>query len=975
MHPLWANDESAPSLWREACALLLLALQALDADRLKGILERPDAYTAERIRDAVKVWLVEQPNDPRSPGEKLDPELILAALDLLESKLLEVHSEETDRRVAVQSVEVAIPDRMVASPIPPRLAGLRDAFIAMADPDRRWIAQFVEDPTKQGVRATGLLAALLVTRSGLCARPLLVAAIDALATGAPIRCGTDLYWIETSLVVAGTSQRRRVFVDPMTIAAWCRARTHLTAGLPEPGNRDRAKALWKVVRSGYGALIKCLGKTGDSPPCGHVSLADLMVASSTMVSLESAPLLGAYARNEIPSSSLYEDAWIRLAGLRPSRSRMSAAMVVQMDGLDDFRASRSPAEQAMQGDLDNDPESIVVKLRRATDAQRRGERGALAALCATLERGTTAWLITDWLRHMADEARNKGKALRASTVHNYRAIVANRVLALAPERLDGVSGEELSDLYQEIVDTGASLAQRGRLRDLLGRIHAYGIQIDQIPGDAVTKPRGPGGSYEVSARFVTEQAYRAALGLLASETYGTVSEWDRHTARCFLILAYRFGLRRAEILGLTLADLKDGNRSDALVVRANEIRDLKTRNARRILPLSLLTCEEAVEIKAIRNRLGVLKFREELPPFLNPPKPAHDDMADHPGVDLALQALRETTGDASLHAHHLRHSFATRHVLGALIGTLPEEGQRLLPAWMVALEAQSAPFHDHYRAALGTLAMRGTMVSMAMGHGRDEVTYEHYVHGLDVLVPCILANKKRVRARQRARSTPAEEAVVPSDVEMHWIATLCGLAQTSRPPDDGFVKWLVLAASEEGVTIELLESEGGSVETPLAPTLQWALGEPELQAAPGLPRTVAQRASASTLFTALNNVKGLGHQDLSTLLDCMFLLPLKDGWFNARTEDARSIWAEFSRLLDGALMLEMRAVEWQGRKRVERVLKDRAVGRWLAQENARVDLRVADPSARPGQVRQRGTHAVAWAMRAVACWLASARPG
>ena len=113
-------------------------------------------------------------------------------------------------------------------------------------------------------------------------------------------------------------------------------------------------------------------------------------------------------------------------------------------------------------------------------------------------------------------------------------------------------------------------------------------------------------------------------------------------------------------------------------------------------------------------------------------------------------------------------------------------------------------------------------------------------------------------------------------------------------------------------------SVGGWAASLNAPTLPWALGEPALQSTPGFPRTVAQRASASKLFAVLNNVKGIGRDDLGALLERMFRNPLKDGWFNARTEDARSIRDEFSRLLGGALVLDVRSVKWRGQERVEK---------------------------------------------------------
>jgi Phage integrase family len=136
-----------------------------------------------------------------------------------------------------------------------------------------------------------------------------------------------------------------------------------------------------------------------------------------------------------------------------------------------------------------------------------------------------------------------------------------------------------------------------------------------------------------------------------------------------LILGFRCGTRRMEAHGLEVEDLTD--RSSAwLWIRPTEARQLKTSNAKRQLPL----CESFIR----RNELDVLyswkekRIREGVSkecPYLFAACElnANGDTVTRQIpvqklIRLIHRALRDATGDRSLHYHHLRHSFATRNI-------------------------------------------------------------------------------------------------------------------------------------------------------------------------------------------------------------------------------------------------------------------------------------------------------------------------
>jgi integrase len=969
VHSIWREQDDATPLHREAMRLLLVALRNLNSDRLEGVLKAPASHTPERIRDSVTVWLRNTARAaPLTHSDVANPELILVALDLLEARLWQLGAQSQKKNDSVSSIEIPLPAWEGPAPLPAGHPELLDVVKQRGDPHPKIINRLRMD-WQNPLLSSCLLISLLVTRSGLCSDVLLASALVTLASDATIRLGAGWYWIDMDVSLDGSVHRRRVFLDPMTVSSWCWARGGIVDALKGKDGSTRIKEARQLARHAYSALCARLEPERKTV----VRLAGLMEGTAARIHLESVPLLASYAQGQLRSSSLQETAWTRLMGLQPRQPGNSDAAVekdrVSMEGA----PSGSIREQAMAGDLETGTDSLVAQLREATDPHRAGKSCRLAELCQSLPTGTTAHLVTDWLRYLAEDARNKGKRLAMSTVHYYRGAIANRILTLFPLTMEGISADELSDLYAELVDTTESAVLRGRLRDLVGRFHAYGKQTGRLPDDRATFPKGSGATYEVSARIVTEADYDRALKLLDSPVYDEASLVRRMEARVFLVLGFRFGLRRAEILGLTLADSSEGDRESVLVIRQNEARGLKTSNARRIFPLAMLSKEESGMVRRLWNRRewpGLPLESQYL--FFDSLASARQGIADHPAAALALQSLREVTGDRALHAHHLRHSFATLQLIGTLAADVPDGKQALLPHWVHQASLRAPSFHKRYRAMVGRIAMRGTMVSMAMGHGTDEVTYEHYVHGLDVLVHAVLTEPGRIRRQQKQRRHLAKQPPVPANAEMQWIGALFGMADTSRPPNKQFAPWLIQQAHGHGVTIEALAALEDEAAKELIPTLEWALEQADLRSLDGFPLELSSRASVQQLFALLRRQSNLDIASLRHLLDLLLGKPSTAGWSCMRSEDVVTICEYVDQLLRPVLALQFRGVHWVGRSRKTERLQDDDLKKWLVRPDARIDVRICDPRVGNDAKRQRTTRTVTWCLHAIRRWLAVA---
>lgn len=346
------------------------------------------------------------------------------------------------------------------------------------------------------------------------------------------------------------------------------------------------------------------------------------------------------------------------------------------------------------------------------------------------------------------------KHLAWATVRQYSAIVLRGLTRVAAGRdVTQLDEAEYEELYMLMLER-ASPRNRKRtlvaLREyhlsLMASYRAPWVDWSYIVGlsewdlsDAI---------HSIDANYVFSNEYEYALKIIDNQK--SLSLPVRTRLKALLVLGYRFGLRWSEALYLKQCDLhfmRDG-RGIKVRVRQNKHRPLKTRSARRDVPLlgnlSERELQALLDAKAYASASGQVSPSE----LLFHGEAGEEAVADrHLLSALANRALRIATGDRSVRFHHLRHSYATSLVILSMDSVAGKEGVwsvvrgRLLEPLQLDVSEDSTdeqPVQLRYQSAsdladflwqsteAGPTRMR--VVSILMGHASSYTALLHYTH-------------------------------------------------------------------------------------------------------------------------------------------------------------------------------------------------------------------------------------------------------
>jgi integrase len=288
--------------------------------------------------------------------------------------------------------------------------------------------------------------------------------------------------------------------------------------------------------------------------------------------------------------------------------------------------------------------------------------------------------------------------------------------------------------------------------------------------EELTTKLPPAGMIAVDATMITVDEFRKALDWFEGPNVNQSQVHLRKAARVALILAFRCGLRRAEIAYLRVRDFdrlgieeKIETADLRLRVRPWLLRQLKTANAVRDLPLRvLMPVEELREVlswvEGVRAKGG-----DDGLVFHASRAKKESDYAEPMSFDSVVEALtdaftknvtkRKGKGRPPVvpgwHMHQCRHAFANVTLL-RLWPELHDFARQMFRyhpetlAWIAGEKAdpeqtrsdQSGP--DQLRRDLFRAGIRGSdlqAIALLMGHGASATTAEHYLHVLDWHTP------------------------------------------------------------------------------------------------------------------------------------------------------------------------------------------------------------------------------------------------
>ena len=282
---------------------------------------------------------------------------------------------------------------------------------------------------------------------------------------------------------------------------------------------------------------------------------------------------------------------------------------------------------------------------------------------------------------------------------------------------DVYDADDLDDVYRWVIENKDSDDAKAYAAARLEDLHEVGRWKFDFPALYESLTNDYKKHRHVRAAFVPEATYAAAL-----KAVDQLPNRDRHYKRSIksvLILAYRTGMRRNEILHLQHGDI-EADDACTIFVRANSLGPLKSSSARRNLPGGpLLTpIERRIFDSICRDRVGGQRRRTSLLFHVegNPTQ-----ALDSRQVSNDVKRVLRCAGYTGV-LHDFRHTALSRLQL------IAERDWSLVTQWTGYTEKQARAV---YRAVFGHPRSRHNRywaLAVFAGHSSPSTTFASYLH-------------------------------------------------------------------------------------------------------------------------------------------------------------------------------------------------------------------------------------------------------
>ena len=628
-----------------------------------------------------------------------------------------------------------------------KLRLLLETSIRFAEPLRR----IKNNPQTVARIALGQTLLSAIVHGGLIAPGSLTALLDQLNQhGSPLQCLGGRLFVELSLThnKQENSQFLRWYPDALSSVLILNTPLDLVriaADKESLDNDELKKLIWPCLR----ALIKSCNATIEFPD----TLNKLLDAVRLDLEYQIPIYLVNYAALTVVSHSLKPSVYRRIHGLPvdPKLDKAENEIVEQGLGspgtgiVEDLKPSDDVEPRwlyALRGAMKGTDSVVIVQnikklLQSDADGFKQSDVGNLFA-------GFAHRLLTT--------SNDNHVKVAVSTAKAYVFSVCTRLGGQIGLSVSSFGNDEWTSLYEEALADSETPGVRRKLVRVLREFHRY-LELER-GAEKINSAEifGIGaGLVPVDANIVTDQEFVKIRARFAQGTatdlpsLATAQDGARLTELSWLILtlAYRCGLRRMEILKIELVDVLVHHFPE-LLVRPNEYRRLKTKSSTRKIPLfALLTGDEIERLRQWCNRRIDEEKQSSFSNFLfSLPARGMQFVPQDSLFKLLHRVMRDVTGDESLRFHHLRHSFASRMfvLFAANTPMLQARVLETLPGY-----ANSFVNADPLRIAIfgkaGPTRRLVWAVCCLLGHSGPDVSLEHYIHHLDILLAESLATE------------------------------------------------------------------------------------------------------------------------------------------------------------------------------------------------------------------------------------------
>lgn len=460
-------------------------------------------------------------------------------------------------------------------------------------------------------------------------------------------------------------------------------------------------------------------------------LSDFLEAARVWWAQRASPIDLHCASRTLSSHAINERSWARLSNL-PFTSGPS------------FGKLRSRAKQQLN--RDNMVDDILLlhpwlqeAIQILKDERQDSVEPAIAKLFAQVQDDPIGQTYLRWLNDMLGGFSSSKTRLATSTIRRRFEETAPRLIGLMGDLSPAdMTTLELEDYYAELIILLDPLEPVKTIADGIRDFHAYMHRIHKKPlmikesdvlGDEnALKP--------VDANILSFDEYAKAQAWLDQQR---APKMEIQAAKIVLMMAFKLGLRRMEIFGLRRKDIQL-SRYPTCLIRKNELRRLKTVNAKRALPLFAFLSKNERELLAQWMQSSQLNPNSGDPDFLFPEFDGEDAEAWIYRIsNLVVPALRSTTGDDSLFMHHLRHSFGTWTFLRLRAPDFPDITRHFshLPATVFALKTGRRLRVLLFGRDTAVSRMYPAAVARLLGHSTPVVSFAHYVHSSEFIMAAI----------------------------------------------------------------------------------------------------------------------------------------------------------------------------------------------------------------------------------------------